>query len=240
MIISDKNKYVFVQLPKTASTAIEEELLNHYDGKAIMLKHDLYYKFLKQANAEQKKYFVFASVRNPMDIAASHYYNLLQENRLSKRTPKKHSLARRLWGTYRTKKRFDFIRDGEGDFKSYFLQFYSYPYANWSVVDHDKLDFVIRYEHMQDDFSTLLGKLGLEQAQPIPSANKTKNKKGHFLDLYSDPEVRQRAVNVFSPYFRQFGYEFPKEWGDIREKGFKGSLYPLMNVFRTFYWKYLR
>lgn len=246
MIISDTNKYVFVQLPKTASTAIEEELINHYDGQPIMLKHDLYHKFEKQATAQQKKYFVFASVRNPMDIAASHFYNLLQENRLSKRTPQKHSLARKLWGTYRTKKRFEFLRDTDGNlsqqdlFKTYFLRFYNYPYANWSIVDHDNFNFVIRYEHMQEDFSTLLGKLGLEQVQPIPTANKTKNKKGNFLDLYTDPEVRQRAVNVFGPYFRQFGYTFPEEWGVIQEKGFGDQLYPVMNTVRKFYWKHLR
>ena len=240
MIISHENKYVFVQLPKTASTAIEVELLEHYGGEKIMLKHDLYHRFEKQATAEEKKYFVFASVRNPMDIAASHYYNLLQENRITKRTPKKHKLARKIWGSYRTKKRFDFIRDGEGDFKSYFLKFYNQPYANWSIVDHKAFNFVIRYEHMQEDFAELLRKLGLEQVRPIPVANKTKNKSGSFMDLYTDPEVIQRAIDVFGPYFREFGYEFPEEWSSYKESPWSQRMYPVLNSVRTFYWKHLR
>ena len=240
MIISHKHKYVFVQLPKTASTAIENELVELYDGEPIMLKHDLYAKFLRQATAEEKKYFVFASVRNPMDIAASHYYNLLQENRLKKRTPQKHSMARKFWGTYRTGKRFDYLRKVDGDFKRYFLRFYKTPYSNWSIVDHKSFNHIIRYEHMQDDFGALLKKLNIEQQRPIPVANKTKNKKGDFMDLYKDEEVRQRAVNVFGPYFKQFGYEFPQDWGQLRQSGMSNALYPVLNSVRSFYWKYVR
>jgi hypothetical protein len=240
MIISDQNRYVFVQLPKTASTAIEQELLEHYGGKSILLKHDLYNKFYRIATPEQKKYFVFASVRNPLDIVASHYYNLLQENRLKKRTPEKHSLARKLWGTYRTRTRFEFVQGGDADFKRYFLRFYKSPYANWSIVDHKRFDFIIRYEHMQEDFSELLRRLGLEQVRPIPRANPTVNKKGSFWDLYTDPEVIQRAKNVFGPYFREFGYEFPSEWSAYQEGFWPSKLYPLYNMVRRFYWKNLR
>ncbi len=241
MIISDEHQYVFVQLPKTASTAIEKELLDHYGGQSILLKHDLYHKFERIATPEQKRYTVFASVRNPMDIVASHYYNLLQDNRLSKRTPKKHSIARKLWGTYRTRKRFDFVREVEGDFKTYFLRFYKNPYANWSIVDHKRMDFIIRYEHMQEDFSALLEKLGIEQVQPIPKANTTKNKAGkNFMDLYTDPEVIQRAVNVFGPYFREFGYSFPEEWSGYKEAPGMERKYRLYNRFRSFYWRRVR
>ncbi len=240
MIISDQHKYVFVQLPKTASTAIEKELLEYYGGQSILLKHDLYHKFLKKARPEQKSYLVFASVRNPMDIVASHYFNLLQENRLKKRTPEKHSFFRRLWGSYRTRSRFDFVHGGPGDFKTYFLRFYKAPYANWSIVDHKRFDFVIRYEHMQEDFSELLKRLDLVQVRPIPKANTTLNKTGSFLDLYTDPEVIQRAVNVFGPYFRDFGYEFPQEWSEYKESFWPSVTYPLYNAVRRFYWKYLR
>lgn len=240
MILSDKNRYVFVQLPKTASTAIENELLEHYDGVPILLKHDLYHKFVRTASPDQRKYFVFASVRNPMDIVASHYYNLLQENRLSKRTPQKHSLARKLYGSHRTKTRFDFVQQGETGFKDYFLRFYKAPYANWSIVDHKRFDFIIRYEHMQEDFSELLRRLGLDQVRPIPEANKTVNKKGHFLDLYRDPEVIQRAVKVFGPYFREFGYRFPEEWRTYSEGFWPSRLYPAYNTVRKFYWTRLR
>lgn len=239
MIISHKYKYVYVQLPKTASTAIETELLEYYDGERILLKHDMLHKFLRQASAEEKKYTFFTSIRNPMDITASHYFNLLQDNRITKRTPQKHSIFRKIWGSYRTKTRFDFLRDNGTDFKPYFLKFYKQPYANWSIVDRTKFDHVIRYESMQEDFSALLDKLGIEQVRPIAMANKTKNRNTRVEELFTDPEVRERARKVYGPYFQVFGYQFPSDWPASNEKGNMG-LYRFLNVFRSFYWKNLR
>ncbi|MFN3939913.1 MAG: hypothetical protein ACK4IY_04960, partial [Chitinophagales bacterium] len=61
MIISDKHKYVFVELPQTASSAIAKELVAMYDGKEILFKHALYRTdFLKFANEAQKKYRVIS------------------------------------------------------------------------------------------------------------------------------------------------------------------------------------
>ena len=39
MIISDKNRYVFVEIPHTGSHSIAAELVAHYGGVRIMRKH---------------------------------------------------------------------------------------------------------------------------------------------------------------------------------------------------------
>ncbi len=57
MIISHKHKYLFVELPRTGSTAIYEELCQHYDGTQILFRHATYDDFLKVASEEEKKYF---------------------------------------------------------------------------------------------------------------------------------------------------------------------------------------
>src|SRR4051812_19495236 len=73
MVISDKYRYVFIELYFTGSTAISSELCELYDGKKILNKHSRYHEFLKIATEEQKKYFVFSCIRNPMDMVVSAY-----------------------------------------------------------------------------------------------------------------------------------------------------------------------
>ena len=44
-----------------------------YDGKARLSKHSLYQDFLKDAEAEELNYFVFAVLRNPMEMVVTGY-----------------------------------------------------------------------------------------------------------------------------------------------------------------------
>ncbi|NJN96772.1 MAG: hypothetical protein HC875_23010 [Anaerolineales bacterium] len=73
MIISHTHRYVFVQLPHAGSTAIGTELVENYEGVTILHKHAHYLEFLRIASADEKKYFVFSSIRNPLDEAVSIY-----------------------------------------------------------------------------------------------------------------------------------------------------------------------
>jgi hypothetical protein len=70
MIISHIHKYLFVELPRTGSTAISRELLQNYQGVKILRKHATYFDFLKR-KARREKYFVFSGIRNPLDDAVS-------------------------------------------------------------------------------------------------------------------------------------------------------------------------
>jgi hypothetical protein len=72
MIISHKHKFLFVELPLTASTAISRELRANYGGEKILFKHATYQDFLRVANTHEREYFVFSGLRNPLDKAVSH------------------------------------------------------------------------------------------------------------------------------------------------------------------------
>ncbi len=63
MVISDKYKYVFVELPRTGTTAISKELVELYGGKKILWKHAPLNKFLKHATKEQKSYYTKSLVK---------------------------------------------------------------------------------------------------------------------------------------------------------------------------------
>jgi len=73
MIISHKYKYLFVELPHTASTAISKELRELYDGESILRRHSRYHDFLRQATPAEKQYFVFSGLRNPLDTIVTGY-----------------------------------------------------------------------------------------------------------------------------------------------------------------------
>ena len=62
MIISHKLRCVFVQLPRTGSTAIARELISHYQGTPILNQHSNYVDFLRVATASEREYFVFSCI----------------------------------------------------------------------------------------------------------------------------------------------------------------------------------
>jgi hypothetical protein len=70
MIISDKNKFIFIAVPKTATTSIENALseFGEAHSKATHAKHIKASELMQQMNAEQwNSYFKFAFVRHPLD-----------------------------------------------------------------------------------------------------------------------------------------------------------------------------
>ena len=74
MVISHKNKYVFIELPRTASAAIAKELCKNYNGEQFISEHATFDQFKKKATDVEKKYFIFTCIRNPMDKTISLYY----------------------------------------------------------------------------------------------------------------------------------------------------------------------
>lgn len=97
---------------KTASTAIAAELCLHYDGRMILHKHATPGEYLAQADSDEKDYFSFAGVRNPMDVAVSRYVLRRTGNR---NTDQAHPEQTR------------FIRESNGDFGAYFHRYGTFP-----------------------------------------------------------------------------------------------------------------
>ena len=80
MIISHKYKYLFIQNPNTGSTSIGYELCENYNGKPILYKHATYLDFEEIATREEKKYFTFTTVRNPLDKMTTIYMRFLTDH----------------------------------------------------------------------------------------------------------------------------------------------------------------
>jgi hypothetical protein len=87
-------------------------------------------------------------------------------------------------------------------------------YNEWVLLCHDQFNFIIRYEKLQDDFAEVLQAIGLKRVRQLPVVNKTALKNTVFTDYYS-PEIQQRALYVFGPFMKKWGYEFPSEWPSV-------------------------
>ena len=234
MVISDKYKYLFIEMYNTGSTSISNELCEFYDGRRILRKHSRYHEFLKTATEEQKKYFVFSGIRNPMDTVISVYSKFANNHKGKYTDPQQW----RKNGGYVKDKRlqlFSDIKNAQLTFQEYFLKYYKVPYDRWSRLDHEKFDYIIRYENIQSDFRTVLQKLNIEPVRDLPTLNKTEGKQDYTN--YYTPEIQKRAVFVFGPFMDKWGYSFPGDWNVKRTPLSSTILFSLLGIRRNLMWR---
>lgn len=212
MIISQKHRYLFIEVPHTGSTAISQELIENYDGQPILHKHAHYNEFLKSVNNRGKRPFVFAGIRNPLDDVVSIYFKF-KTNHKGNFTDLEKLTRNGGFVTQSHTRRFNFIQDSNADFSTYLKEFFNRPYTTDYSWTYKELDFVIHFENLQVDFAQAIRLVGLEPVRAVPLVNKTAAKGDDFISYY-DPAVYQRARNVFGPYMEKWGYKLPAHWGD--------------------------
>lgn len=236
MIVSRRHRYVFVELPHTGSSAISRELLELYDGRRILWKHAYYHQFLDRAGPEERRYFVFSCIRNPLDEAVSIFLKYKNDHKGNYSTPARWK-RNGGWVSDAEIRRYEFIHSRGADFPAFLQAFYRMPYDNWSSLDHHRFDFVIRFEHLQKDFGAALRRIGLESKRPLPARNPTEGKTS--FEAFYTPDTYRRAVWVFGPFMRRWGYEFPSAWNITRCPWTSRLLYELSFRFRNAYRRHL-
>ena len=210
MIISHKHKYLFVEVPSTGSTAISAELTSHYGGEAMLHKHANYTECRKIMGSDVREYFVFSTVRNPLDFIVTDYFRLKGNHKNQYTTPSKFERN----GGFVTDQQileFEYIRKHDVDFARYFHQFQKSIYHNWFLVGHANFDYIMRYERLAQEFESVLKKIGLETVRQLPKVNKTALKNQRFEEVYT-PDTFEGAYEYYGPFMHQWGYEFPKSW----------------------------
>jgi hypothetical protein len=238
MVISDKYKYVYFELAHTGTTAISNELVEHYDGIKVLQKHTNYYEFMRWATPEQKRYYQFSGIRNPLDEAVSVYNKFVSDHKGRFSNP---NMAEEKGGNVTSKQaaKYRYIKSEKANFAEFFLRFYRYPYDNSSAIRHRKMNCIIRFESIQEDFSAVLKDLGLTPVREIPKINPTANKERNWMQAY-DPAAVRHAMGIFGPFMNTWDYRFPEEWGPVTIPWQSMLLYRLLKPVRCFYWQQFR
>lgn len=232
MVISDVNRYVFIEVPQTASSALAAELIANYDGRRIFQKHTDYQRFFQSATEDERGYRVLACVRNPLDIVVSKFVKARDDHR--SRYGKRAESGTPLWHRFRPEAReFAFISRHDADFGAYLRKFYAHTYNSRAcLLPHSA--HVLKYERLNEDFSAWLASLGLALLRPIPVIHATEGKQRNFEDAYTD-ELRCHAVRVFGPYMRRWGYPFPDGWSVGGRSAIHEWYFRADNLLRRFY-----
>lgn len=238
MIISHKYNFLFIGLPFSASSAISKELYLQYEGEALLRKHSLYYEFKKVATQEELEYFVFAVLRNPMDIAITVYEKMKANAKGNFTNPK---LFTENGGhiSRKHRKEFNFIHHKKATFQQYFKRFFNKPYDNLASLTLDHCDYIIRYEKIKEDYVKALQKARVLSPRALPVANKTVGKKTD-ISLYYTEEIKEKAIYIFGPFLEKYNYSFPETWGQVKVPIISKFYFMILGFLRKINQKYIK
>jgi len=181
-MISHKHKWIFIHVIKTAGSSIEKCL-----SGVKKHKHEPASKVRKAVGEKTwNSYFKFSFVRNPFDKIVSQYH-----------------FNRHKWGHKNSTFKEYVDAWSKGDRIS------TFPQLNLHYID-EELDFIGRFENLQEDFNTVCDRIGIHRGiwrwrRRLPHANKTKHK--HYTEYYDD-ETRQIVAERYAKDIEHFGYRF--------------------------------
>jgi len=214
VINNDKQKAIFIHIPKCGGISIEHTLYDALsptdvlfdDMKVIQAKpnyeryenlspHSFLPDYRRYYGTEGiKDFFVFSFVRNPWRRMVSHYEYLVIDINWHKKV-------------------------GDNDKLSFseFLQVYESDIIPWTVLNYDQylydhrsvINFVGKLENIDEDMKKIGEKINLDLSNVL-HMNKTKEK----IKLYSDwkdyynPWAKDKVYQMWKKDIEKYGYEF--------------------------------
>lgn len=210
MLLSEKKKFIFIHIYKNAGTSIRTALMPYTSNwiyrniDRVLTKLDISVPLfhgplsrLKKHTGAQKiieemgrdrfdSYFSFAFCRNPWDWQVSQYTYML-----SKEEHFQHKMITGFNG-------FDEYIEWRCKHEVILQKDFVY-----SADDELLVDFVGRYENLENDFNQICKKIGVEAA--LPKLNISNNK--NYRDFYTE-KTRELVREAFKEDIQLFQYEF--------------------------------
>lgn len=215
MLLSNPHRFIFIHIYKNAGTSIRRALYPHTATKMRWRLHNYatkigvsrfrprgapkgYHGHVTAREVAEKmgrerfdSYFSFAIVRNPWDWVVSLWRYMVENQERFPDAP---------FERFNT---FDgYVRwrcDGNYGFQK-----------KW-VCDEDgelMVDFVGRFEHLEEDFAEICRLIGVEANLP----HKNPSTHAHYTEYYT-PETIELVRKTYRPDIQFFGYEFDKAPG---------------------------
>ncbi|HZJ11631.1 MAG TPA: sulfotransferase family 2 domain-containing protein [Methyloceanibacter sp.] len=228
MIISHKHRFIFLKTRKTAGTTVElvlRELCGPDDIITPLLEdEEAISKGRKAQNYEVHGWWgsqrpllkrrVFRKA--PQDygyhshIVAKHVRHLVDEDVWNGYF--KFSFDRNPWDRQVSDYHFRYRKiDNPPTFAEHVRTHRRARMKNYDVYSIDGepcVDFMGRFESLEDDLKTALDRIGVALDQDLPRAKAGIRKtKAHYRDYYDD-ELRETIARWYAPEIRLLGYEF--------------------------------
>jgi hypothetical protein len=234
MIISHKHKFIFIKPHKTAGTSVEL-LLSRICGindiitpfgfdpdPKVRLKNNAkspqnYFrkKPFKHWQIKEVYYFVFKNIK-----INNNYWEHQTADEIRKnigddtwnsykkvsivRNPWDQALSWFKWLEFRNNKRII-----KGNFEHYLINHYrsAWPFYTINNGLYD-IDYMIRFENLQEDLTSFLKQLDIEFAYELPKTKNNIRKKRDYKDFYTKANmieiVNEKALNII----HKFNYKY--------------------------------
>lgn len=200
-MISKNDKYIFIQIPKTGSDSImhfffkihgiTEASKNLYPDFFCNLCHHAKIKQI-QTRIDTDDFLKFTFVRNPFDRAVSEYLYCKKHNGCYLQSA---DLFNKLFKDFN-----DFVK--KNGFRT--ASWPMHEDSQYSFIEGADIDFIGRFENLQEHFSTLCRKLNI-QNHTLP--HKNKSSRTRYKDYYN-----QESIDIISKKYKKdikyFGYDF--------------------------------
>jgi len=191
---ADEYQCIFIHIPKAAGTSIARTLFNKGS------RHVRYIEYEKANRKKFKRYFKFTFVRNPWDRLVSTY-SFLKKGGLNDQDQK--------WAKENLYEYPDFEAFILGWLNEVnictWIHFYPQHHFICDPEGIVTMDFVGKFENIENDFSYVADKLGCTQ-------NLIKTNTGslrHYSSYYTE-ETREIVQRVYSKDIQLFGYDHEK------------------------------
>ena len=212
MLISDKRKFIFVHVQKTAGTSLQNVLRAHApDARLWHGRHGHASSGIAEIGRERwERYFSFGFVRNPWDRLVSHYAMI--RDRIEELSPEQrqqaHPFKIELW---------NYVLHFSHDFESFLdnctglvwdrdcYKSFLFNQLDYLTDEQGELavDFVGRFERFEADANQALQRIGINAG--VPRLNVSK--RSDYRDYYT-PRTRELVARRFARDIEAFGYEF--------------------------------
>lgn len=211
-MINHEHKFIFIHIPKCGGTSVESIFdphahINNVSGEhnGITWRKHMTFKTHELLFSDLNDYFKFSVVRNPWDMTVSMYNYMWHSNNSwpnewrSKLNSQDKSKSFKNWVTSPfftspTIRSADILLDGGKDGE----------FSDWLMGLNCSLDFIMRFENLQNDFDIVCDKIKIPRQQ-LPHHNKTKHK--HYTEYYDD-ETREIVAKKYARDIEYFGYNF--------------------------------
>jgi len=204
MIISHKHKFIFLKSEKTAGTSLEVSLASVCGSEDIITTitkdglpkdyshphrnnngfnpHTLPAKIISKIGIDiWDEYYKILPIRNPWDRIVSFWY----------------------WGIGKYKKTYTFSEYVETKQMRLLSKWYKlFPHDEESCVD-----FLIRFEHLNEDFLKLCNLLKINPIKLPRAKGNFRTDRKHYAEYYDD-DTRQVVAEKYAKDIEYFGYKF--------------------------------